>query len=94
MGLEIMHIMIQWDSWGIIPECEKVFIVNFTVFSDSQALFVLLFLPFLSNLKGIPFAELPLYLKSGAGCLLNLGANTSGKFLCLGLYVDRYPAKH
>lgn len=53
---------------------------------------MLLFLPFLSNLKGIPFAELPLYLKSGAGCLLNLGANTSGKFLCLGLYVDRYPA--
>lgn len=55
---------------------------------------MLLFLPFLSNLKGISFAELPLYLKSGAGCLLNLGANTSGKFLCLGLYVDRYPAKY
>ncbi|GAY48137.1 hypothetical protein CUMW_109540 [Citrus unshiu] len=60
-----------------------IFVVN-SFGSGFQALFVLLFLPFLSNLKGIPFAELPLYLKSGAGCLLNLGANTSGKFLCLG----------
>ncbi|KAH9690269.1 protein CLT2 [Citrus sinensis] len=59
-----------------------IFVVN-SFGSGFQALFVLLFLPFLSNLKGIPFAELPLYLKSGAGCLLNLGANTSGKFLCL-----------
>ncbi|KAH9690270.1 protein CLT2 [Citrus sinensis] len=57
-----------------------IFVVN-SFGSGFQALFVLLFLPFLSNLKGIPFAELPLYLKSGAGCLLNLGANTSGKFL-------------
>lgn len=54
-----------------------IFVVN-SFGSGFQALFVLLFLPFLSNLKGIPFAELPLYLKSGAGCLLNLGANTSG----------------
>ncbi|KAK9215899.1 hypothetical protein WN944_007905 [Citrus x changshan-huyou] len=44
-----------------------IFVVN-SFGSGFQALFVLLFLPFLSNLKGIPFAELPLYLKSGAGC--------------------------
>ncbi|XP_024040423.1 protein CLT2, chloroplastic isoform X1 [Citrus sinensis] len=60
-----------------------IFVVN-SFGSGFQALFVLLFLPFLSNLKGIPFAELPLYLKSGAGCLLNLGANTSVASGCNG----------
>ncbi|GMN40180.1 hypothetical protein TIFTF001_009414 [Ficus carica] len=44
------------------------------------AVFVLLFLPLLSGLKGIPFAQLPSYLKSGVGCFLNIGTNTSGKF--------------
>ncbi|KAK8354637.1 hypothetical protein E1A91_A05G232800v1 [Gossypium mustelinum] len=43
-----------------------------------KALFVLLLLPLLSNLKGIPFLELPSYLKSGAACFLNLGGETSG----------------
>ncbi|KAF3645529.1 putative transcription initiation factor TFIID subunit 7-like [Capsicum annuum] len=42
------------------------------------ALFVLLFLPFLSNLKGIPFSELPSFLKSGAGCFFNIGNTVSG----------------
>ncbi|CAK9186571.1 unnamed protein product [Ilex paraguariensis] len=41
-----------------------------------QALFVLLFLPFLSNMKGIPFSQLPSYLISGAGCFFNTGINT------------------
>ncbi|KAK9271246.1 hypothetical protein L1049_026836 [Liquidambar formosana] len=54
-----------------------IFVVN-SFGSGFQALFVLLFLPFLSNLKGIPFAQLPSYLKSGAGCFLNIGANASG----------------
>jgi len=40
-----------------------------------QALFVFLLLPFLSNLKGIPFAELPAYLNRGAACFLNIGGN-------------------
>ncbi|CAK7347284.1 unnamed protein product [Dovyalis caffra] len=66
-----------------------IFFVN-SFGSGFQALFVLLFLPFLSNLKGIPFAQLPSYLKSGAGCLLNIGANTPGKFSCCG----RYSARH
>ncbi|KAE9603821.1 putative chloroquine-resistance transporter [Lupinus albus] len=39
-----------------------------------MALFVLLFLPLLSNLKGIALVQLPSYLKSGAACFLNLGA--------------------
>jgi len=43
-----------------------------------QALFVFLLLPFLSNLKGIPFASLPSYLKDGAGCFFNTGAKISG----------------
>ncbi|XP_059279586.1 protein CLT2, chloroplastic [Lycium ferocissimum] len=54
-----------------------IFVVN-SFGSGFQALFVLLFLPFLSNLKGIPFSELPSFLKSGAGCFFNIGNNISG----------------
>ncbi|KAK4742637.1 hypothetical protein SAY87_000638 [Trapa incisa] len=54
-----------------------IFVVN-SFGSGFQALFVLLLLPLLSNLKGIPFAKLPLYLKNGAGCFLNVGANNTG----------------
>ncbi|XXG55799.1 hypothetical protein AAC387_Pa03g3389 [Persea americana] len=54
-----------------------LFVVN-SFGSGYQALFVLLLLPLLSSLKGIPFAELPSYLRSGAGCFLNIGANTTG----------------
>ncbi|KAG7020259.1 Protein CLT2, chloroplastic [Cucurbita argyrosperma subsp. argyrosperma] len=44
-----------------------IFVVN-SFGSGFQALFVLLFLPFLSNMKGIPVAKLPSYLMHGAGC--------------------------
>ncbi|KAM6543821.1 hypothetical protein CsatB_008268 [Cannabis sativa] len=54
-----------------------IFVVN-SFGSGFQALFVLLFLPFLSSMKGIPFAQLPSYFKSGVGCFLNIGASTSG----------------
>ncbi|XP_058221217.1 protein CLT2, chloroplastic isoform X1 [Rhododendron vialii] len=54
-----------------------IFVVN-SFGSGFQALFVLLFLPFLSNLRGIPFSELPSYIKSGAGCFFNMGAHTIG----------------
>ncbi|KAL8231963.1 hypothetical protein R6Q57_001741 [Mikania cordata] len=54
-----------------------IFVVN-SFGSGFQALCVLLFLPFLSNLKGIPFHELPSYIKSGAGCFLNIGPSSSG----------------
>ncbi|XP_078178350.1 protein CLT2, chloroplastic-like isoform X2 [Carex rostrata] len=47
-----------------------IFVVN-SFGSGFQALFVFLLLPFLSNLRGIPFAELPTYLKSGAACFSN-----------------------
>ncbi|CAA6662993.1 unnamed protein product [Spirodela intermedia] len=46
-----------------------IFVVN-SFGSGFQALFVLLLLPFLSNLKGIPFAELPAYLRSCEGAPL------------------------
>ncbi|XP_071710381.1 protein CLT2, chloroplastic [Rutidosis leptorrhynchoides] len=52
-----------------------IFVVN-SFGSGFQALFVLLFLPFLSNLKGIPFHELPSYIKSGAGCFLNVSTSS------------------
>ncbi|KAG2248707.1 hypothetical protein Bca52824_088335 [Brassica carinata] len=40
--------------------------------------FCVLLLPFLSNLKGIPFGSLLPYLKDGAGCFFNTGAKISG----------------
>ncbi|KAG9130817.1 hypothetical protein Leryth_016966 [Lithospermum erythrorhizon] len=54
-----------------------IFVVN-SFGSGFQALFVFLFLPILSNLKGIPFSQLPAYLKSGVECFLNLGGNIPG----------------
>lgn len=51
-----------------------IFVVN-SFGSGFQALFVLLLLPFLSNLKGIPLAELPAYVNRGAACFLNIGGN-------------------
>ncbi|KAF8673644.1 hypothetical protein HU200_048389 [Digitaria exilis] len=51
-----------------------IFVVN-SFGSGFQALFVFLLLPFLSNLKGIPFVELPAYLNRGAACFLNIGGN-------------------
>ncbi|KAK8642699.1 hypothetical protein V6N13_012036 [Hibiscus sabdariffa] len=51
-----------------------------------KALFVLLLMPLLSNLKGIPFLELPSYLKSGAACFLKLGGCEGAPLLPL-LYI-------
>ena len=46
-----------------------------------QALFICLLLPFLSKLWGIPFGQLPNYLKDGAACFLNVGTLSRGKQL-------------
>ncbi|CAF2071428.1 hypothetical protein Bca4012_087968 [Brassica carinata] len=54
-----------------------IFVVN-SFGSGFQALFVFLLLPFLSNLKGIPFGSLLPYLRDGAGCFFNIGAKISG----------------
>ncbi|KAL0925972.1 hypothetical protein M5K25_004352 [Dendrobium thyrsiflorum] len=57
-----------------------IFVVN-SFGSGFQALFVFLLLPFLSNLRGIPFTQLPQYLKYGAACFLNIGGHMAGKLL-------------
>ncbi|KAH7292712.1 hypothetical protein KP509_29G082100 [Ceratopteris richardii] len=49
-----------------------IFVVN-SFGSGFQSLFVLLLLPILSQIRGIPFSELPGYVKDGAGCLFNIG---------------------
>ncbi|OEL35867.1 Protein CLT2, chloroplastic [Dichanthelium oligosanthes] len=49
-----------------------IFVVN-SFGSAFQALFVFVLLPFLSNMRGIKFAELPGYLNGGAECFLNVG---------------------
>lgn len=47
-----------------------LFVVN-SYGSAFQALFIFLFLPFLSKLWGIPFYQLPNYLRDGTACFLN-----------------------
>ncbi|KAH7862374.1 hypothetical protein Vadar_003943 [Vaccinium darrowii] len=54
-----------------------LFVVN-SYGSAFQALFICLLLPFLSKLWGIPFYQLPNYLKDGAACFLNCGTISSG----------------
>ncbi|KAL9316026.1 hypothetical protein ACSQ67_017027 [Phaseolus vulgaris] len=54
-----------------------LFVVN-SYGSAFQALFICLLLPFLSKLWGIPFTQLPNYLKDGAACFLNVGTLSSG----------------
>ncbi|XVF69509.1 hypothetical protein PTKIN_Ptkin11bG0087400 [Pterospermum kingtungense] len=53
-----------------------LFVVN-SFGSAYQALFICLLLPFLSKLWGIPFSQLPNYLKDGAACFLNIGGTLS-----------------
>ncbi|KAI5059509.1 hypothetical protein GOP47_0025828 [Adiantum capillus-veneris] len=50
-----------------------IFVVN-SYGSAFQSIFVLLMLPFLSQLRGIPFSQLQSYMKNGAGCLFNVGS--------------------
>ncbi|GFP97404.1 crt homolog 1 [Phtheirospermum japonicum] len=52
-----------------------IFIVS-SFGSGFQALFILLLMPILANMKGILVSELPSYFKSGVACFLNVGANT------------------
>lgn len=54
-----------------------LFVVN-SYGSAFQALFICLLLPFLSKLWGIPFSQLPNYLRDGAACFLNIGTLSSG----------------
>ncbi|XP_043718786.1 protein CLT1, chloroplastic-like isoform X2 [Telopea speciosissima] len=54
-----------------------LFVVN-SYGSAFQALFICLLLPFLSKLWGVPFHQLPSYLKDGAACFLNIGTLSNG----------------
>ncbi|KAL5764524.1 hypothetical protein ACOSP7_016877 [Xanthoceras sorbifolium] len=54
-----------------------IFVVN-SYGSAFQALFICLLLPFLSKLWGIPFSQLPNYIRDGAACFLNIGTLSSG----------------
>ncbi|CAN1170410.1 Protein CLT3, chloroplastic [Linum perenne] len=54
-----------------------IFVVN-SFGSAYQALFICLLVPFMSKLWGIPFSQLPSYLKDGAACFLNIGTLSSG----------------
>lgn len=54
-----------------------LFVVN-SYGSAFQALFICLLLPFLSKLWGVPFNQLPTYLKDGAACFLNIGSSSRG----------------
>ncbi|GAB2258933.1 hypothetical protein Droror1_Dr00015093 [Drosera rotundifolia] len=54
-----------------------LFVVN-SYGSAFQAVFIFLLLPLLSKLWGIPFSQLPSYLKDGAACFLNLTTLSSG----------------
>ncbi|CAM6106144.1 unnamed protein product [Calypogeia fissa] len=51
-----------------------IFVVN-SFGSGFQALFVLLLLPFLSNLRGIPFHQLGSYFRDGSACFFNAGSS-------------------
>ncbi|KAK1316912.1 hypothetical protein QJS10_CPA05g00823 [Acorus calamus] len=54
-----------------------LFVIN-SYGSAFQAIFICLLLPFMSKLWGIPFTQLPSYIKDGAACFLNLGSLSSG----------------
>jgi hypothetical protein len=80
---------ILWQEFVFIDGAKRlkgkrpdIFVVN-SFGSGFQALFVFLLLPFLSNLKGIPLAELPAYINRGAACFLNIGGNLKGEYFCM-----------
>ncbi|KAJ0238617.1 Protein CLT1 [Hirschfeldia incana] len=54
-----------------------LFVVN-SYGSIFQVICIALLLPFLSKLWGIPFNQLPSYLRDGGACFLNIGAKTTG----------------
>ncbi|CAI9095004.1 OLC1v1030854C2 [Oldenlandia corymbosa var. corymbosa] len=79
-GASIVKESVFLDAVGYLKERSlDIFVVN-SFGSGFQAFFVVLLLPFLSSLKGIPFSQLPSYLRSGAGCFLNAGTNVTGVF--------------
>ncbi|XP_042457784.1 protein CLT1, chloroplastic-like [Zingiber officinale] len=54
-----------------------LFIVN-SFGSAFQAIFICLLMPFMSKLWGIPFHQLPSYIRDGTACFLNIGSLSGG----------------
>ncbi|XP_015873667.3 protein CLT1, chloroplastic [Ziziphus jujuba] len=54
-----------------------IFVVN-SFGSAYQAVFIFMLLPFLSKLWGIPFGQLPNYIRDGTACFLNIGTLSNG----------------
>ncbi|KAK8598179.1 hypothetical protein V6N13_095567 [Hibiscus sabdariffa] len=74
--LMIVSFLLQAADTVLKGGSVDLFIVN-SYGSAFQALFICLLLPFLSKLWGIPFSQLPNYLKDGAACFLNIGGTLS-----------------
>ncbi|KAK8595969.1 hypothetical protein V6N13_000637 [Hibiscus sabdariffa] len=74
--LMIVSFLLQAADTVLKGGSVDLFVVN-SYGSAFQALFICLLLPFLSKLWGIPFSQLPNYLKDGAACFLNLGGTLS-----------------
>ncbi|KAL1808689.1 hypothetical protein ACET3Z_025679 [Daucus carota] len=69
----ILKEMIFLDAGRRLKGCSvDLFVVN-SFGSAFQALFICLLLPLLSKMWGIPFNQLPNYLRDGAACFLNIG---------------------
>ncbi|KAL7199386.1 hypothetical protein ACSBR2_021631 [Camellia fascicularis] len=75
--LMIVSFLFQAADTVLKGRTVDLFVVN-SYGSAFQALFIFLLLPFLSKLWGIPFYQLPNYLKDGAACFLNNGTISSG----------------
>lgn len=54
-------------------------VLMWRLFTHLQTVFICLLLPFLSKMWGIPFSQLPSYLKDGTACFLNINTSSIGK---------------
>ncbi|KAG6528819.1 hypothetical protein ZIOFF_011004 [Zingiber officinale] len=73
-----------------------LFIVN-SFGSAFQAIFICLLMPFMSKLWGIPFHQLPSYIRDGTACFLNIGSLSGGPspvLLCLKQFSLQIPISH
>ncbi|KAM2543206.1 hypothetical protein TB2_022553 [Malus domestica] len=69
----------QWKPYFYIKYSPRIAPDNISRFHRTlEALFMCLLLPFLSKLWGIPFGQLPNYLKDGVACFLNMGTLSTG----------------
>ncbi|XP_055962213.1 protein CLT1, chloroplastic isoform X2 [Mercurialis annua] len=83
-GHSLKEVSVFWSVLMIISFLLQAAdtVLKETIFLDAakqlKALFVCLLLPFMSKLWGVPFSQLPTYLKDGAVCFLNMGSLSNG----------------